>query len=75
MYHGLEIETTEMLDSWITLLNVGVILLIHLVASHLSGLEEVHKEVIDAHLICHAGCFLVIQKCVKRWRSALKNEL
>ena len=34
-----------MLDGGITLLQVGVLLLVHTVTSHLCGLEEVHEEV------------------------------
>jgi hypothetical protein len=37
MHHGPEVEAAEMLNGRIILLDVGVLLLVHAVASHLGG--------------------------------------
>jgi hypothetical protein len=40
-----------MLDGWVTFLDVGVLLLVHAIASYLGGFEEVHQEVIEHHAL------------------------
>ncbi len=37
MHHGPEVEATEILDGRVTLLDIGILLLVHAVAGHLGG--------------------------------------
>ena len=37
MHHGPEVEATDMLDGRVTLLDIGILLLVHVVAGHLGG--------------------------------------
>jgi hypothetical protein len=37
MHHGPEVEAAEMLDGRVTLLDIGILLLVHAVTGHLGG--------------------------------------